>query len=194
MRREALAVWLRVMKRKSYRRPRSLVGRLPAGHQATGVPTTLLALEEELRRLMRQLADADSSSTERQREANEATRRLLLQLLDVNDGFRRVFSNVQSKQDLVTEQMGVWIGNFRAAHSLLEEVLADCGLVPLETLERGFDPRWHKVVEVVHESRGKPGTILEETKPGYMWQGHLLRKAEVVVVARKEPMTSEPGT
>jgi molecular chaperone GrpE len=179
-----------IAKRPSTQRP--LIGRpFSARHRrASEEAGPLAALEQDTRNLMRQLAEARASDVDRQQQHQQTIRRLLLRLLDVNDAFERVFRTVQSKPDVVTPQMKIWIGNFRAVYSLLEDILSEQGLAPIESLAQGFDPHWHRAIEVVDNPDKRPGTILEELKKGYMWQNHVLRKAEVVVVRMNDGDTA----
>ncbi|OGO07221.1 MAG: nucleotide exchange factor GrpE, partial [Chloroflexi bacterium RBG_13_60_13] len=86
------------------------------------------------------------------------------------------------KEDQVTPQMRIWIGNFRTVRRLLDKVLIEQGITKIESLDRQFDPSWHRAAEVVADPSRPEGTIVEETTTGYLWRGEVLRKAEVVVV------------
>jgi molecular chaperone GrpE len=149
-------------------------------------------VEQDIRNLMRQLGEARSTATDREQQHHLSIQRLLLRLLEVNDAFERVFRSVQSKPEAVTPQMRIWIGNFQAVCGLVEDLLIEHGLVAIERLDQGFDPHWHKAVEVVDDPSKKPGTILEELKKGYMWQNSVLRKTEVVVVRMKHETPPAP--
>lgn len=142
----------------------------------------LSVIEQDIGNLMRELAEARFALSEQEREHKEKTRRLLLALIEVLDAFGRVFANIHGKEDQVTPQMKGWIANFRTVRRLLDQALTDQGIARIESLDREFDPRWHRAVELVVDPSRPQGTIVEETVMGYLWRGEILRKAEVIVV------------
>ena len=58
-------------------------------------------------------------------------------------------------------------------------------LVDVRTVPTGgtFDPALHEAGESRASADKPPGTILATTRPGYTWQGRILRPARVVVAA-----------
>lgn len=61
----------------------------------------------------------------------------------------------------------------------VERVLPQFGLEPLPCVGRPFDPDTMEVVEVAAGT--PPGTVLEEVRRGYRWNGSLFRPAQVKV-------------
>ncbi len=155
----------------------------------------LTVLEDDVRQLVCQLASARSELTEQGSVQRQELERHLLSLLDVLDGFERVFDNVRTRESEVTPTMKVWIDNFRTVQRLLGRVLQEQGVTPIETPTREFDPRWHTAAETVEDASLPPGTIVEEIKRGYVRRTQVLRKAEVVVVREDldPPGQSPPG-
>ena len=88
--------------------------------------------------------------------------------------------------------MKKWIGNFRTVYRLLDKVLSEQGVTKIESLDQAFDPHWHKVVGTVVDPSKQDGTIVEETKRGYVWQNQILREAEVIVVRNREGVSELP--
>ena len=142
----------------------------------------LQVIEDDIRKLMRQLAEAKFASAEGEKRATEETRRFLLSILEVLDAFQRVFDNIEAKKGEMTRQMKIWAGNFRAVHRLLRSMLTERNVTEIENLDNGFDPHWHKIAETVPDPTRPNGSIVQEVHKGYVWQNHILRKAEVVVV------------
>lgn len=153
----------------------------------------LKVIEQDIRTLMRQVAEARFALAVKEKETSDKTRGLLLSVLEVNDAFDRVFQNIHTKPDMVTPQMKIWIGNFRAVRLLAEKLVREQGVVKIENLDAGFDPRWHKVAGVVADLTKPEGAILEEVQKGYMWQNQVLRKSEVIVVRHSERERDVPG-
>ena len=154
---------------------------------------SLRVIEQDIRNLMRRLAEVQFSHAEQEKQQAEKMQRLLLALVEVTDAFARVFRNIHAKEELVTPQMKIWSGNFRSVCRLLESVLSEQGVVKLDNLDAGFDPRWHKPAGFVDDPTKAEGTIVEEVLRGYLWQNQLLRKAEVIVVRHAGEDAEEPG-
>jgi molecular chaperone GrpE len=156
-------------------------------------PDRLAVIKQEIRGLMRQLAEAKHALSEQERKHTEEARRNLLNLLEVLDAFERVSRSIHAKQDLVSPQMKIWIGNYSTVRRLLERFLSEQGITRIEILDQTFDPQWHKVADIVADSTKSDGTITEEVKKGYVWHNQVLRKAEVVVVRNAEGAAEELG-
>ncbi len=139
------------------------------------------AMEADLRALMHRAAEAEFALAQTGREQTEATRKLLLGIIEVGDAFDRVFRSVEAKGERITPQLRIWLGNFRTVRRLLERLLQDEGVVAMDPDVPAFDPAWHRAVEVVMDEQRPDGTIVEQVKPGYLWHGVVLRKAEVIV-------------
>jgi molecular chaperone GrpE len=158
---------------------------LHAGPDGEDAPA-LAVVEQDLRGLMRELAEARMSLGEAERGCQDRIDGLFLQVLEAMDAFDRVFRAIHAKQDQVDRQMKIWIGNFRTIRRLLEALLDDHGIKPMENVEEGFDPHWHRVVDTVADPDRPDGTIVEEVRRGYVRGTRILRKAEVVVVRNED--------
>lgn len=154
----------------------------PPGWQGGHDGRWLEVLEADVRRLLREAGEARFQAQEAASQAVAEKRKLLLTLVDVVDAFERVFRAVAAKDDQVTPQMKIWLGNFRTVRRLVESALTAEGVVRMESLADGFDPQWHKVADLREDPARADGAILEVVQPGYLWKKELLRKAEVVVV------------
>lgn len=146
----------------------------------------LAALSRDIGRLLYEAAQARLERSEEERRHQEHVRRMLLSILEAMDAFERVFRNAAAKQDLVDRQTKKWLSNFRTVLRMLGQLVEAEGAVRIENLDGGFDPHWHRVAEVVEDSSRPVGTIVEEVKRGYVWNGAVLRKAEVVVVGDRD--------
>lgn len=142
----------------------------------------LAALDNDIRKLMREAAEARFAAQEQKRAATESEQRILLSLLNVDDAFDRVFKAVEAKQDQVTPQMKIWLGNFRSARRLLQKLIDEQGVKPIDTATGEFDPVWHVATETVADPDRPAGTIVQVLRRGYVRDNHILRKAEVIVV------------
>lgn len=160
---------------------------------ATQSRNPLSAIEQDIRSLMVQLSEARFTLRQNETQQMDSTRKLFLDLIEALDAFERVFRNVGAKEDQITPQMKIWIGNFRTVRKLLDKPLSEQGVVRIENLDQGFDPNWHRVSEVVADPSKPEGTIIDEVKAGYLWHGQVLRKAEVIVVGPALEAQQESG-
>jgi molecular chaperone GrpE len=142
----------------------------------------LETIAKDVTRLTRNLAELGFSFKSAQDQNSKDKAALFLEVLEVVDGFERVFLSIQKKQDQLNPQMKKWISNFRALYRMLRNVLNRHGVTRIENLDKGFDPAWHKAVETVSDVSQPEGTIVEEIKAGYLWNNFVLRISEVVVV------------
>lgn len=63
----------------------------------------------------------------------------------------------------------------------LVEALRICEVTPMETPRGAFNPRLHKVIDVVPVDESKDGTIQRVVRGGWYLNNQLLRSAEVIV-------------
>ena len=144
-----------------------------------------LALDEignDLSNLCRQAAEARLHARDAQSKHASDTEKLLLNLLEVTDAFERVLARIHDKQDGLDQQVKKWVGNFSTVYRMLMQILTDCGVSRIETIDDGFDSRWHSAADVVQDPSRSEGAIVEISRVGYSWHGKVLRKSEVSVV------------
>jgi molecular chaperone GrpE len=140
------------------------------------------ALGRDVADLLRQVGRQRTQIADARTAAQEQQRRMLLDLVEVMDGFDRVFANVEPREAQVERQARIWIGNFRSVRKVLEGVLRKNGVVRIEAPEGKAVPGLHTVVEGRQQLDLEDGSILEELQKGYLWNGEVLRKAQVVTV------------
>jgi len=87
------------------------------------------------------------------------------------DTERRVFESLLEGYDLI--------------HNRLRRTMQEQSIVRMECLGKPADPNSMTVVEVVSDSSRCPGTVVEEVRPGYFWNGKAFRFAEVKAVGNR---------
>jgi molecular chaperone GrpE len=90
------------------------------------------------------------------------------------DDFDRALEHAGQSPDAVVEGL-------RAIRKRLSDVIKAQGVTPIESVGRPFDPALHEAVGVVDAGDGEPGIVLDEVRPGYFWDGDVLRHAQVHV-------------
>ena len=145
-------------------------------------PALAEAAVQDVCRLMHDVAEARMSLEEARRGDEDRREAMLLRLLEVQDAFDRVFEATHARPEAVTPQMKIWLGNFRSVRRLLDVLLKEEGVRPVENLTGGFDPAWHTIADTVVDAALAEGTIVREVRHGFVRNQKVLRKAEVVVV------------
>ena len=155
--------------------------------QFRGVFDTLQAshatLEQELKR-----ARAEAHDRER-----TLLKPLLLDIIDVRDrlsaGLKpamaaspRWYERFRPKTKREAEE--AWREGMRMTLRRIDKLLADRRIVATETVGRPFDPRLAAAVATIEDPAAADGIVVEEVRPGFLWQGELLRPAEVIVAKR----------
>jgi len=158
---------------------RTLVDRLQADR---------VVMERELERTRAEVRD----------QARAQVRPILLELLDVRDRLeaslrepagpagkpprRRWWPFGRARKPLPpSPEREAWREGQRMTLRRLDRLLADRRVSQLELAGRPFDPRQAQAVATV-EVPGQPsGTVVEVVRAGFLWEGELLRTAEVVV-------------
>jgi len=152
---------------------------------------SLAATEPWMRDSIQGLVKARRALSDREREHVQEMSRLLLDVIEIGDAFERVFRAVRDMGDRVDRSTRRWINNFRSISRILRRVLAEHGAVEIETVGQSFDPRWHRISELVQDPDRPDGTIVRQVRKGYVWRGVVLRKAELVVV--RNDQSDPPG-
>jgi molecular chaperone GrpE len=151
--------------------------------QFRGVFDTLQAshatLEQELKR-----ARAEAHDRER-----TLLKPLLLDIIDVRDRLSaglavspRWYERLRLKTK--REAKEAWQEGMRMTLRRIDKLLADRRIVTTETVGRPFDPRLAAAVATIEDPAVADGIVVEEVRPGFLWQSELLRPAEVIVVKR----------
>lgn len=137
-------------------------------------------LEEELKR-----ARADAHDRER-----TLLKPLLLDIIDVRDRLaaglkpappRRWYERLLPEAKRAAE---AWREGTRMTLRRVDGLLADQRIAVIETVGRPLDPRHAAAVATVEDPSAADGIVVEEVRAGFVWQGELLRPAEVIVARR----------
>jgi molecular chaperone GrpE len=75
----------------------------------------------------------------------------------------------------------------------LLKTLRSEGIVKIEAIGKKFDPQLHESVEVRETSNCPPGTVVDELRPGYMFDGSVIRPSMVTVARAPDKQSSVKG-
>jgi molecular chaperone GrpE len=142
-------------------------------------------LEQELNR-----ARADAHDRER-----TLLKPLLLDIIDVRDrlaaGLKPALSAPPRRwyecflpEAKRAAEAEAWREGMRMTLRRVDRLLADQRIAIIETVGRPLDPRHAAAVATVEDLSAADGIVVEEVRAGFLWQGELLRPAEVIVARR----------
>jgi molecular chaperone GrpE len=100
----------------------------------------------------------------------------VLKLLPVLDNFYIAESKLPA--ELKDNQ---WVEGLIRIKKQIVDFLKSQGVVEIQSLGRKFDPNFHEAIEKVEGKGAEAGIIIEEIKKGYLFQGRVLRPAQVKV-------------
>ena len=138
--------------------------------------------EENYNRLLRITAEFENYKKRMEREMNDfrkfANESLIKDILPIVDNLERALEIPYGNNENAFN--GMLEGVQMTLKGLLES-LEKSGVVPIDSLDKPFDPNFHQAV-MQEESEGYPeNTVSKELQKGYMMNDRLLRPAMVVV-------------
>ncbi len=157
--------------------PQAGPGELPESAAAPGAPDEA---EELRRRLAYLMAEFDNfrKRAARERDAQEAygNEKLLKAVLPFLDNLERALGQEGAPAEAI-------LSGVRMTYDGILAELRKFGLEQLSPLGAMFDPAFHEAVGVVPWAGKTEGTVVSESRKGYVLNGRLLRPAEVLVAA-----------
>ena len=133
-------------------------------------------------RYLRALADYENlekrSKSEKERIIKQANENLLLKLLNLADTFEKAESNLSHEEPIRLESA---VDGFNTVQKLFNKLLKNEGIKRIIAKGEKFNPNFHEVIFVKHDSEFEEDTILEEIQVGYLLNSNLLRPSKVVI-------------
>ena len=146
-------------------------------------------LKQEKDQHLRTLADFDNYRKRVGREIDDigkaGKRDLLLGVLAIVDSFERGLQSEALKSDH-SIHAGI-ISIYRQLQRLLEQNQ----VMSFESVGQRFDPNLHQATEVEFDQRFPEDIITREVQKGYLWEGKVLRPAQVIV-SKGNPSSEAP--
>ena len=139
-------------------------------------------LDDKQDRLLRALAEADNIRRRAQRDRDDfvkyANESLLRELVPVLDNMDRALESARAASGAASVVTGVEL-----IHRELLRVLERAGVTRYSAVGQPFDPTRHEAIARVVSAEAAPDTVVNETAPGYLLNGRVLRPAMVAVAA-----------
>ena len=118
----------------------------------------------------------DKEKGDFQKYANES---FVIDFLPIIDSLEISEKHIKEAKDFKAVQEGVDM-----IHAQIQKFLKDIGVEKVRTDGEKFNPHLHEAIETVEANDKEESLIVEELKPGYMFNGRLLRPASVKIVKR----------
>jgi molecular chaperone GrpE len=136
--------------------------------------------------------ELDRARTESRDRERAALRPLLLDVIDLRDRLLAALNLVAVTRPGWFGRLfrrsapggAAWQEGLRMIVRRLDQVLLDRGIAATHLAGAPFDPRSAQAVGTAPHSSLPEGTVIEEVRTGFLWDGQVLRTAEVIVSKR----------
>jgi molecular chaperone GrpE len=143
--------------------------------------------EENYDRLLRVTADFENYKKRMEREMNDyrkfANESLIKEILPIMDNLERALQIEYEKDGDAFDGMHKGV---EMTLKGLRDSLRKFGLVPVESVEKPFDPNLHHAVSQEESEKYPENTVTQELQKGYLLGDRLLRPPMVVVSKRPD--------
>jgi molecular chaperone GrpE len=143
-------------------------------------------LEASQASLQQELERARNDTAERTRQA---MRPLLLDVIDIRDRLTAALRLASTVRPHWTDRFrrrdeaggNAWQEGLRMILRRIDQALLDRRVAPMQLAGRKFDPQRARVVATAADPAVAEGDVIEEVRPGFLWDDQVLRFAEVIV-------------
>jgi molecular chaperone GrpE len=133
--------------------------------------------------------ELDRARAEARDQTDAVLRPLLLDVIDLRDRLGAALKLAASVRPRWTHRLlrrdmsggEAWQQGLRMTLRRLDQVLLDRRVTAIQLLGRPFDPHVARVVATLADTSVAEGTVIEELRTGFLWDGQMLRSAEVIV-------------
>ena len=116
-------------------------------------------------------------SSERADWANEAQKRIVLDLLSIVDNFERALEQEKKREENAHVN---WLAGFEMIYQSLEKLLAKYGVQAIAETSV-FNPKYHEALMQVESDKHKSGEIVQVLQKGYTMNDKVIRPSTVSV-------------
>ena len=147
-------------------------------------------------KLLRAMAEMENQRRRFEKEKQEAFEfggfnfaRESLSLLDNIDRAIISFQNDESLKN--NKDLDKIIDSIEIVKKDLVSIFKKNGIVPIECINKKFDPNFHQAMIEVENNTKEPGTVVQEIQKGYMMKDRLLRPSLVGVAKKRDENTKK---
>jgi len=151
--------------------------------------------EEKLKttqeKLLRTMAEMENQRRRFEKEKQEAFEfggfNFAAESLSLIDNIDRAIISFKNDESLKNNKdLNKIIDGIEIVKKDLISIFKKNGIVPIECINKKFDPNFHQAMLEVENNTKEPGTVVQEIQKGYMMKDRLLRPSLVGVAKKRE--------
>ncbi len=119
---------------------------------------------------------------EKENLSKYAIEKLIEELLPVVDGLEKAIETSETNKSLDGLKEGILM-----VEKLLKSIFTKNGVIPIESLNKEFDPNYHEAMQVQESDEYDTDTVIREWQKGYMLGDKVLRHSKVSVMKSTKP-------
>ena len=153
------------------------------------------APEEKLKtvqeKLLRTMAEMENQRRRFEKEKKEAFEfggfNFAAESLSLIDNIDRAITSFKNDESLKNNKdLNKIIDGIEIVKKDLVSIFKKNGVIPIECINKKFDPNFHQAMLEVENNTKEPGTVVQEIQKGYMMKDRLLRPSLVGVAKKRE--------
>jgi len=151
--------------------------------------------EEKLKstqeKLLRSMAEMENQRRRFEKEKQEAFQfggfNFAAESLSLIDNIDRAITSFKNDESLKNNKdLDKIIDSIEIVKKDLVSIFKKNGIVPIECINKKFDPNFHQAMIEVENNTKEPGTVVQEIQKGYLMKDRLLRPSLVGVAKKRE--------
>ena len=162
--------------------------------QKEKVETPEEKLKSTQEKLLRSMAEMENQRRRFEKEKQEAFQfggfNFAAESLSLIDNIDRAITSFKNDESLKNNKdLDKIIDSIEIVKKDLVSIFKKNGIVPIECINKKFDPNFHQAMIEVENNTKEPGTVVQEIQKGYLMKDRLLRPSLVGVAKKREENT-----
>ena len=159
--------------------------------QKEKVETSEEKLKSTQEKLLRSMAEMENQRRRFEKEKQEAFQfggfNFAAESLSLIDNIDRAIISFKNDESLKNNKdLDKIIDSIEIVKKDLVSIFKKNGIVPIECINKKFDPNFHQAMIEVENNTKEPGTVVQEIQKGYLMKDRLLRPSLVGVAKKRE--------
>jgi len=159
--------------------------------QKEKVETPEEKLKSTQEKLLRSMAEMENQRRRFEKEKQEAFEfggfNFAAESLSLIDNIDRAIISFKNDESLKNNKdLDKIIDSIEIVKKDLVSIFKKNGIVPIECINKKFDPNFHQAMIEVENNTKEPGTVVQEIQKGYLMKDRLLRPSLVGVAKKRE--------
>ena len=159
--------------------------------QKEKVETPEEKLKSTQEKLLRSMAEMENQRRRFEKEKQEAFEfggfNFAAESLSLIDNIDRAITSFKNDESLKNNKdLDKIIDSIEIVKKDLVSIFKKNGIIPIECINKKFDPNFHQAMIEVENNTKEPGTVVQEIQKGYLMKDRLLRPSLVGVAKKRE--------